>query len=298
FINRFPSAAQPYLFLLRLDKPVGTWLLFWPCAWSILMAAFHQGTSPLATASMLGLFGTGALVMRGAGCTINDMWDRDIDDKVERTRMRPLAAGLITRPQALAFLGIQLSAGLAVLTQLNGYSILLGMASMPLVNIYPLMKRITYWPQSVLGLAFNWGALLGWSAIVGSSDWAVTLPLYAAGVSWTLVYDTIYAHQDKRDDLKINTKSTALLFGDNSRTILSLFSVNTLALLCLAGYFNGQSVIYFATTLLGGGGHLLWQIRTVDFNHNADCWRKFTSNIWLGAIIAAGIGGDYVYKLL
>ncbi|KAJ1959169.1 Para-hydroxybenzoate--polyprenyltransferase, mitochondrial precursor (PHB:polyprenyltransferase) [Dispira parvispora] len=297
WLDRLPSSARPYLFLLRVDKPVGTWLLYWPCVWSITMAAYHQTASPLMTLKMMALFGTGALIMRGAGCTINDMWDKDIDNRVARTKIRPIAAGLISRRRALGFLGIQLTAGLAVLTQLNWYSICLGFASMPFVIVYPLMKRWTYWPQSVLGLAFNWGALLGWTAMCDSANWAVMLPLYAAGVSWTIVYDTIYAHQDKHDDLKINTKSTALLFGDRSRQILSLFSANTIAMLCVAGYFNDQSLVYYLCTVLGGGGHLAWQLTTVNFDNNPDCWRKFVSNIWLGAIITSGITADYLYRL-
>ncbi|KAJ1653290.1 Para-hydroxybenzoate--polyprenyltransferase, mitochondrial precursor (PHB:polyprenyltransferase) [Dispira simplex] len=297
WLDSLPSSTRPYLFLLRLDKPVGTWLLYWPCAWSITMAAYHQSASPLLTLKMMALFGTGALVMRGAGCTINDMWDKNIDNRVARTKIRPIAAGLITRRRAFGFLGVQLTAGLAVLTQLNWYSICLGFVSMPLVIVYPLMKRWTYWPQSVLGLAFNWGALLGWTAMCDNANWAVTLPLYAAGVSWTIVYDTIYAHQDKRDDLKINTKSTALLFGDRSRQILSLFSTNTIAMLCVAGYFNDQSLVYYLCTVLGGGGHLAWQLSTVNFDNNPDCWRKFVSNVWFGAIIFSGIAADYFYQL-
>ncbi|KAJ1926144.1 Para-hydroxybenzoate--polyprenyltransferase, mitochondrial precursor (PHB:polyprenyltransferase) [Tieghemiomyces parasiticus] len=296
WLDRFPAGARPYLFLLRLDKPVGTWLLYWPCAWSILMAAYHQQAALGTTVGMLALFGTGALIMRGAGCVINDMWDKDIDARVERTTTRPIAAGIISRRAALVFLGAQLTGGLAVLTQLNWYSIGLGMASMPFVIVYPLMKRITYWPQFVLGLAFNWGALLGWAALAGETHWAVTLPLYAAGVSWTLVYDTIYAHQDKRDDRLVGTRSTALLFGDRSRTVLSLLSAQTVALLCLAGYANDHGLIYYLTTVVGAGGHLAWQLATVDFDNTRDCWRKFESNVWLGALIAGGVGGDYLYR--
>ncbi|KAJ1989675.1 Para-hydroxybenzoate--polyprenyltransferase, mitochondrial precursor (PHB:polyprenyltransferase), partial [Coemansia umbellata] len=194
FIDKFPKNMRPYLYLTRIDKPIGTWLLYWPCTWGIGMAAFRGGVPILDMAYMMALFGTGAVVMRGAGCTINDMWD------VERTKTRPIASGSISRKKAFVFLGAQLSAGLAVLVQLNPYTIYFCFGSMPFVIIYPFMKRITYWPQLVLGLAFNWGALAGWSAMAGGMDWTVTLPLYAAGISWTLVYDTIYGHQDKRDD--------------------------------------------------------------------------------------------------
>ena len=187
---------QPYLSLIRIDKPVGTHLLFIPCAWSLTMATFaHPSISLLDYGYGLGLFGVGSLIMRGAGCTINDLWDRKMDKLVERTKSRPLASGMVSPFQAISFLGIQLSLGLGILTQLNYYSIALGMASMPLVILYPFMKRITFWPQAILGFTFNWGALLGWSALVGSMDWYVTLPLYLGGVFWTLTYDTIYALQ-------------------------------------------------------------------------------------------------------
>lgn len=167
-------------------------MLFWPCAWSIALSA-SPGTLP--DLSSLALFGIGAFIMRGAGCTINDMWDKDIDAKVERTKNRPLVNGQISQLDALVFLSGQLSVGLMVLMQLNWPSILLGASSLGLVIIYPLMKRITYWPQFVLGMTFNWGALLGWCATQGTVDWIACLPLYTAGVCWTIVYDTIYAHQ-------------------------------------------------------------------------------------------------------
>lgn len=177
--------------------------------------------------------------MRGAGCTINDMWDAKMDRMVERTKARPLAAGEITHFQALCFLGIQLSAGLAVLVNLNLYSIMLGASSLGVVVLYPLMKRVTYWPQLVLGFAFNWGAMLGWSAVAGAVDWGVVLPLYAGSILWTLVYDTIYAHQDKVDDVHAGVKSTALLFGDKTKPVLSAFSAGTIGLF---GYSASQAI--------------------------------------------------------
>ncbi|CAD6886626.1 unnamed protein product [Tilletia laevis] len=226
---RRPFRLDPYLRLARMDKPIGTLLLLWPCAWSITLAAQALALPPAVPLWNLVLFSTGALVMRGAGCTINDMWDVKVDRMVERTSMRPIAAGEVTMFQAWCFLGVQLSAGLAVLLNLNWYSIVMGASSLGLVAVYPLMKRITYWPQLVLGLAFNWGALLGWSAVAGSSAWAVTLPIYAGTVCWTIVYDTIYAHQDKRDDVKAGVKSTALLFKGRTKAILSLFSIGFIA---------------------------------------------------------------------
>ncbi|KAJ1776912.1 Para-hydroxybenzoate--polyprenyltransferase, mitochondrial precursor (PHB:polyprenyltransferase) [Coemansia sp. RSA 1824] len=246
-------------------------------------------------ATMMALFGTGAVVMRGAGCTINDMWDVDFDKKVERTKTRPIASGLVSRPKALAFLGVQLSAGLAVLLQMNPYTIFFCFGSMPFVIMYPFMKRITYWPQLFLGLAYNWGALAGWSAVAGSIDWTVALPLYAAGVSWTLVYDTVYGHQDKRDDIAAGVKSTSLLFGDHTKTVLSGFSAATISLMCLSGYMNGQGLPFFLTVAGAGSAHLLWQLKSVDINSPSVCWRIFKSNAWFGAIIFSAILADLAY---
>lgn len=230
---------QPYVALSRIDKPIGTWLLYWPCGWSIVLASHTMGLSYTTPLFYTMLFGVGAFVMRGAGCTINDMWDAKMDRMVERTKARPLAAGEITHFQALCFLGIQLSAGLAVLVNLNLYSIMLGASSLGVVVLYPLMKRVTYWPQLVLGFAFNWGAMLGWSAVAGAVDWGVVLPLYAGSILWTLVYDTIYAHQDKVDDVHAGVKSTALLFGDKTKPVLSAFSAGTIGLF---GYSASQAI--------------------------------------------------------
>lgn len=298
FIDRFPKPMRPYLYLTRLDKPIGTWLLYWPCTWGIGMASFSSAAPPLEMAYMLTLFGTGAVVMRGAGCTINDMWDVKFDRMVERTKTRPIASGAVSREKALVFLGGQLAAGLAVLVQLNPYTIVFCLGSMPLVAVYPFMKRITYWPQFVLGLAFNWGALAGWSAITGGMDWAVVLPLYAAGISWTLVYDTIYGHQDKRDDVIAGVKSTSLLFGDDTKAILSTFSATTISLLCVAGYMNGNGIPFYATVIGAGSAHLIWQLKNVDINNPAKCWRMFKSNTWFGGIIFSAIVADIVYNNL
>ncbi|KAI8575721.1 hypothetical protein K450DRAFT_260504 [Umbelopsis ramanniana AG] len=295
WLDRLPPKLSPYVYLTRMDKPIGTWLLYWPCAWSISMATYANNLPLSQSVYMLGLFGAGAIIMRGAGCTINDLWDRDIDDKVERTKVRPIASGAITPKQGIAFLGLQLSAGLAILTQLNTYSILLGASSLSLVVTYPLMKRITYWPQVVLGLAFNWGALLGWSAMTGACDLSVVGPLYAGGVAWTLVYDTIYAHQDKKDDIKIGVKSTALRFGENTNKWLTLFSGSFVSMTALAGYMNGQGLPFYTLSVFGTAAHLAWQLRTVDYNNPADCWKKFKSNTWTGALLWSGIVADSMW---
>ncbi|XP_051785634.1 4-hydroxybenzoate polyprenyltransferase, mitochondrial isoform X1 [Erpetoichthys calabaricus] len=291
-VNAAPQSVQPYLRLMRLDKPIGTWLLYLPCTWSIALAA-EPGCLP--DFHMLALFGVGAVLMRGAGCTINDMWDRDFDKKVSRTASRPIAAGEITRFQALVFLGGQLTLALGVLLSLNLYSIILGAASLSLVVTYPLMKRITYWPQLVLGLAFNWGALLGWSAIKGYCDWSVCLPLYFSGILWTLIYDTIYAHQDKVDDLLVGVKSTALLLQDHTKPWLSGFSAVMLSGLILTGIISDQTLPYYGA-LSVVGAHLFYQIFTLDINKPEECWKKFTSNRTLGLLIFIGILAGNLWK--
>ncbi|XP_014204804.1 4-hydroxybenzoate polyprenyltransferase, mitochondrial isoform X2 [Copidosoma floridanum] len=276
---------QKEVLLVDFHRKTGSWLLFWPCGWSIAMAA-PAGALP--DLGMLALFGIGAFIMRGAGCTINDMWDKDIDGKVSRTRDRPLVTGEITEKQALAFLGGQLSLGLLVLLQLNWYSIFLGASSLGLVIVYPLMKRITYWPQFILGMTFNWGALLGWSAIQGSCDWSVCLPLYAAGICWTILYDTIYAHQDKADDILLGIKSTALKFGDKTKLYLTGFSSSMIASLLVSGFCAGQTLPYYLSVGLVGT-HLLYQLDSLDINDPKNCAKNFISNHTVGMILFAGI---------
>ncbi|XP_074268230.1 4-hydroxybenzoate polyprenyltransferase, mitochondrial-like isoform X1 [Silene latifolia] len=280
-----PQGTQPYAKLARLDKPIGTCLLAWPCMWSITLAA-EPGNLP--DIKMLALFGCGSFLLRGAGCTINDLLDQDIDVKVERTKLRPIASGLLTPFQGVSFLGLQLLLGLGILLQLNSYSVMLGASSLLLVFSYPLMKRWTFWPQAFLGLTFNWGALLGWSAVRGSLDPLVVLPLYASGVCWTLVYDTIYAHQDKDDDLKVGVKSTALRFGESTKEWLSGFGVACSAGLALSGYNADLGWPYYIC-LTAASGQLAWQIYIVDLSNRADCNRMFVSNKWFGALVFSGI---------
>ncbi|CAJ1069193.1 -hydroxybenzoate polyprenyltransferase%2C mitochondrial [Xyrichtys novacula] len=291
-VNSAPASVQPYLRLMRLDKPIGTWLLYLPSTWSIALAA-DPGCLP--HLGMLTLFGTGAMLMRGAGCTINDMWDKDFDKKVARTATRPIAAGEISQMQALVFLGGQLTLALGVLLCLNYYSIALGAASLSLVVTYPLMKRITYWPQFVLGLTFNWGALLGWSAVKGCCDWSVCLPLYFSGVMWTLIYDTIYAHQDKEDDVKVGVKSTALRFQEQTKPWLSGFTVAMMSGLVAAGINAEQTLPYYAV-LSAVAIHLTHQIYTLNINRPEDCWKKFVSNRNLGLLLFLGIVAGNLWK--
>ncbi|CAD5190783.1 unnamed protein product [Musa acuminata subsp. malaccensis] len=280
-----PVSVRPYALLARLDKPIGTWLLAWPCGWSITLAA-TPGNLP--DIKMLALFGCGAVLLRGAGCTVNDLLDRDIDIKVERTKYRPIACGVLTPFRGLCFLGFQLLLGLGILLQLNNYSRILGASSLLLVFSYPLMKRLTFWPQAYLGLTFNWGALLGWAAVKESLDPAIVLPMYGAGVCWTLVYDTIYAHQDKEDDQKVGVKSTALRFGSSTKYWITGFGIACISNLALSGY-NAELAWPFYPFLVAAAGQLGWQILTVDLSNRADCNRKFVSNKWFGALVFSGI---------
>ncbi|KAG2428043.1 hypothetical protein HXX76_012027 [Chlamydomonas incerta] len=285
-----PPRAVPYAQLMRLDKPIGTWLLALPCMWSIGLAT---PAGELPSLYLMALFGAGAVLLRGAGCTINDLWDRRLDAAVERTRSRPLAAGMLQPRDAVALLAVQLSLGLVILLQLNDYSKLLGAGSLLLVGAYPAMKRVTFWPQAFLGLTMNWGALLGYSAVAGQLDWAVCLPLYGAGVAWTLVYDTIYAHQDKKDDARVGVKSTALLFGAASKTYFAAFTAATAAGLVAAGLAAGAGPSYYAGAA-GMVSHMAWQIKSVDLENGPDCAAKFASNKWAGGLLAAGILADKV----
>ncbi|CAA7623585.1 4-hydroxybenzoate octaprenyltransferase [Magnetospirillum sp. UT-4] len=277
-----PAPARPYLRLMRLDRPIGVWLLLLPCWWSLALAA--EGWPDPVWAL---LFAIGAVVMRGAGCTINDIADREFDAKVERTKGRPIPSGAVSVVQALAFLALQLAVGLAVLLTFPPFAIWLGAASLLLVFPYPFMKRITWWPQAWLGLTFNWGALLGWAAVKGEIG-APALLLYAAGILWTLGYDTIYAHQDKDDDVLIGVKSTALRLGAASPRWLLGFYGGTLALLALAGWSAGLAWPFYPL-LLAAGGHLLWQVASLDLDDGSDCLSKFKSNRDFGLLVLAAL---------
>ena len=280
---------------MRLDKPTGIHLLFLPCSWSIAMASYSHAIPIQTTLWTLGLFSVGSIVMRGAGCTINDLWDQKIDQKVSRTQDRPIAAGLISNRNAIVFLGAQLSLGLGVLTQLNTYSILLGAASLPFVVLYPLMKRITFWPQAFLGITFNWGSFLGWAAMIGSCDWYVLLPLYLSAIQWTLFYDTIYALQDLKDDKIAGVKSTAQRFESHIHAWLSAFALGTVTCLGIAGYQNDQTLIYY-TGILMAGIHFMWQISQIRLSNVQNASILFSSNVKTGWIIFASIVMDEVIK--
>jgi 4-hydroxybenzoate polyprenyltransferase len=272
-----PAALRPYARLARLDRPIGTWLLLLPCWWSIALAA-PAGSWP--DFWLMALFGIGAVVMRGAGCTINDIIDHKLDAQVERTRVRPIPSGQVSLLQAVLFLGVQCLIGLLILVQLNLFSILLGAASLILVGLYPLMKRVTWWPQAFLGLTFNWGALLGWAAVRGSIDWPALL-LYAGGVLWTLGYDTIYAHQDRRDDEQVGIKSTARLFAADSRRWVGGFYAGAFFLwvLALTPLTMGWTVL---VPLAATAGLMLVQVRGWDMDDPADSLSTFRAARFTG----------------
>jgi 4-hydroxybenzoate polyprenyltransferase len=283
WIDRFaPGFSQPFLRLARADRPIGTWLLVFPCWWSASLAAEHWPDPWL-----LALFGVGALILRGAGCTLNDIVDRNIDGRIARTATRPIPSGAVSVPGATAFLVLQLALGLAVLVQLNALTIALGAASLALVAVYPFMKRVTYWPQIVLGLTFNWGALLGWTAVTGHIG-APALVLYAGSILWTVGYDTIYAHQDKTDDLKLGIKSSALKLGVRTRPWLFVFYAGAAVLFALAGGLAEVSWPYYAG-LAGVAIHFAWQAARLDIDDAADCGVKFRSNRFVGWILFGGI---------
>jgi 4-hydroxybenzoate polyprenyltransferase len=280
-----PDFALPYVQLARLDRPIGWQLLLAPCWQSAALAGVAAGRGP--NVWHLLLFLIGAIVMRGAGCTVNDILDRTIDAQVERTRGRPLPSGQIGLFGALIFLAILLLLGLGVLIQLNRLTIALGVASLVLVAAYPLMKRLTWWPQAFLGLTFNWGAIMGWTAVTGHVGWGAIL-LYAAGFCWTLVYDTIYAHQDARDDATAGVKSTARRFGNFSRLWLVGFAVAMIALLELAGDVAGLGPI-FQYTLILVAAHLAWLVLLWKIDDPRDCLKRFQASRWTGLLVVAAI---------
>ena len=286
-LRHAPRPWAPYLRLVRLDRPIGTWLLLFPCWWSCLLAADASGRGfDAGIAWYLALFAIGSLLMRGAGCTINDIVDRNIDGKVARTATRPLPSGEIRLSQALWFLFIQLVLALIVLLQFNLTTIAVGLLSMVLVVPYPLMKRITYWPQAWLGFTFNWGALVGWTAVTGALAWPAVL-LYLGGVAWTLGYDTIYAHQDKEDDALIGVKSTALRLGAASKLWISLFYLVALLFFTAAAVVAGADwPVYIG--LAAVAAHFFWQVSSLNIDDPPGCLRRFKSNRDVGWLLSAG----------
>ncbi len=276
FISIVPIFLRPYAVLARLDRPVGIWLLLLPGWWAIMLASGGVLRMNGQDWKIFVLFGVGAAVMRAAGCVVNDLWDRELDQKVERTRLRPLASGAASVRQAFLFLLILLVAGFLILLQMNFFTILLGFISLPLIVAYPLMKRVTWWPQAFLGLTFNFSALMGWSAVTGTIELPALL-LYAGGIFWTLGYDTIYAQQDKEDDALAGIKSTALKFGARSKNYV-------------AGFFAAAWILIFAASgfnlfLCIPATHLVWQMKTWNTEDAASALRMFRSNRDFGILV-------------
>ena len=289
-----PRSLWPYAQLARWDRPIGWKLLMWPCFWSLILAMDAKGFSsethpyPVALAIWyLLLFFIGAVAMRSAGCTWNDLVDQKIDNKVERTRSRPLPSGQVSRLQAKIFMGLQCLVGLIVLVEFNLFSIILGISSLVVVAIYPFMKRVTDWPQFFLGLAFNWGALMGWATIYGGLDFA-PLSLYFGSVLWTIGYDTIYAHQDKEDDAIVGVHSTARLFGEKTKSALVFLYSGFLVLSLIAFLLAGIPAFAYLGLLLAAI-HMIYQIITINIDNNSECLRLFKSNSTVGCLIFLGL---------
>jgi 4-hydroxybenzoate polyprenyltransferase len=280
-----PAPLRPYLRLARLDRPIGSWLLLLPCWWSVALAAVHAGAR--VNLWHLVLFFIGAFAMRGAGCTWNDIVDRDLDAQVERTRSRPIPSGQVTVAGAFGFLVLQALVGLAVLLQFNRFTVAVGLASLAVVAVYPFMKRFIHWPQIVLGLAFSWGALMGWPAAFARLD-PPALLLYAGAIAWVISYDTIYAHQDREDDALIGIKSTARLFGERTKPMLAVFYAAAVVLIGLAGWSAGARLV-FLLGLVAFALHLAWQIRRLDIHDPLNCLAVFKSNRDAGLIVFAAL---------
>ena len=298
-ISYLPRSWQPYAELVRLDKPTGTYYLFFPCLFSTLMAASYTQASPLSVASTSLLFFSGALVMRGAGCTVNDLWDRNLDPHVKRTRLRPIARGAIKPLQATVFTGFQLLAGLGILLQFPTSCLWYGIPSLLLVATYPLAKRVTHYPQIVLGLTFSWGAIMGFPALgVDLSSDPIALKsvaaLYGSCVSWTVLYDMIYAHMDIKDDVKAGIKSMSLRHAADTKSILSGLAITQVALLATAGSVLGANPAFYLGSCGSAAAALGLMIWRVDLQEQSSCWWWFRYGAWFtGGSIAAGLLTGY-----
>lgn len=303
-ISLLPASWVPYAELTRMDKPTGTIYLLLPCLWSTVMAA--SMVTPVAPISsvlyMSTLFATGAFVMRGAGCTINDLWDRNIDNKVTRTRFRPLARRAVTPTNAVLFTGAQLLTGLAILVQFPVGVIYAAIPSLVVITAYPAMKRYTNYPQVVLGLSFGWGAMLGFPAmglsLLDPTVAATAACLYASNVAWTVLYDTVYAHQDIKDDKRIGVKSTAVTHEGGTRRFLTALGVVQISLLTGAGLISGMGPAFFVGSCGGAAAGLGWMIRRANFKKVEDCWVWFKWCAWVvgGVAIGGGLVGEYAVQ--
>ncbi|MCY4181148.1 MAG: 4-hydroxybenzoate octaprenyltransferase [Litoreibacter sp.] len=290
WVDRYaPAWSRPYLRLSRADRPIGTWLLLLPCWWGVLLAAAATEFRLFDLWIIAGC-AIGAFLMRGAGCTWNDITDREFDAQVARTKSRPIPSGQVTAKQAFVWLVIQALVACCILFTFDWAAIGMGVLSLLPVAIYPFAKRFTWWPQVFLGLAFNWGALLAWVAHTGSLSWPPVI-LYLAGIAWTLFYDTIYAHQDKEDDALIGVKSTARLFGDNTLPWLRFFLLASVSLMTLAlilalvpAEANVLALVVALASAWGFGWHMFWQLSQLDTDDWENCMRVFRSNRDAGLI--------------
>jgi 4-hydroxybenzoate polyprenyltransferase len=290
WVDRYaPDWFRPYARLARFDRPIGTWLLMFPCWWALALAE-HANGAAYPSLWYLVLFAIGSLAMRGAGCTYNDIVDRDIDAGVARTRSRPIPSGQVTVKAAAVFMVLLCLIGLVVLLQFNWYTVVLGISSLGLIAIYPFMKRVTNWPQLVLGLTFKWGALVGWTAARGTLEWPAIL-LYVGCVTWTIGYDTLYAHQDKEDDLTLGLGSTALRFGERTKTWVSGFYGFSIITWALAAWLAGVGTVGMLA-LAGAAAHMAWQVTTLDIADPMNCLKRFKSNRDLGWLVFAGLVAD------
>jgi 4-hydroxybenzoate polyprenyltransferase len=292
WVDRYaPTWLKPYARLARWDRPIGFWLLFWPCGFSLGLASVRNPAAGFDWWALL-LCLVGAVAMRGAGCTFNDIVDRNIDGKVERTRSRPIPSGQVSVRNAIIFMVLQGLAGLAVLIQFNLFTVAIGIASLALIAIYPFMKRITWWPQLFLGLAFSWGALVGWTSQTAAISLAPIL-LYIGCVVWIIGYDTIYAMQDMEDDAIIGVKSTARLFGRRARLMVALFYAATIVLWVAAAILAGAGLV-FAIILLGAVALLAWQVATLDADEPGNALVRFRSNHWVGLLVTAALVAEWL----
>ncbi len=282
WIESLPEAVRPFLYLARLDRPIGIWLLLLPGLWTIVLAAGGLISLNMHDWVLVAQFCLGAVIMRAAGCVINDLWDRKLDKKVMRTSQRPLATGEVTVPAALAFLLLLLLGGLDILSRMNITTILLGIMVMPLVAVYPLMKRVTWWPQAFLGITFNFGALMGWAAVSGILAFPALL-IYAGAILWTLGYDTIYAHQDMEDDALVGIRSTALKLGARSKDWVRGFYIGALTLIAIGAAYAGSPVT--VALVLLAGIHLVVQLAKWDPQDSESSLEVFKSNRNFGLLI-------------
>ncbi|MGV3492089.1 MAG: 4-hydroxybenzoate octaprenyltransferase [Devosia sp.] len=288
----FPEIAKPFARLARWDRPIGFWLLFWPCAYALAMAAMAVPARGFNVWTLI-LMLIGAVAMRGAGCTLNDIVDADLDAQVERTRSRPIPAGDVTKQQAALFLSAQLLVGFVIVCQFNWLTIGLGVLSLVLVAIYPFMKRVTWWPQLFLGLAFSWGALMGWTSEADSLSTAPLL-LYLGSILWVIGYDTIYALQDVEDDAMVGIKSTARLFGERAKFWVALFYAGALACWLMAGLMAGGGTL-FVPLLLVPGLILSWQVATLDLKSPQNALVRFKANHWVGLALTLAFLVEHVF---